>query len=243
MQYTSKTTDQSGPEATWPRGRRSTFVAQRVRDMIVAGDIEAGTRINERVLTEQLGVSRTPLREAFKILEGEGLVRIDPNRGATVVGISPEEVEAAIEVLIGLESVAAARACERATPQIIAEIERLHAEMVDAYQRGELMEYFHINQTIHQRIVDCAHNATLSRIYAAESARIRRYRYAGNRRAERWARAVFEHEQILDALRQREGALLREVLRAHHLSGWGVTRNVLEGELSKAENQTLPGDR
>lgn len=234
MQYSTELTDRPEPEAAWPRGRRSTFVAQRVRDMIVAGDIEAGTRINERVLTEQLGVSRTPLREAFKILEGEGLVRIEPNRGATVVGISPEEVEAAIEVLIGLESLAAPRACERATPQMIAEIEQLHAEMVDAYRRGELMEYFHINQTIHQKIVDCAHNATLSRIYAAESARIRRYRYAGNRRSERWARAVFEHEQILDALRQREGALLREVLRAHHLNGWSVTRNVLEGQMSKA---------
>lgn len=216
----------------FPRGQRSTFVTQHIRDMIVSGELPGGDRINERILTEQLGVSRTPLREAFKILEGEGLIAISPNRGATVVNLLPADVEAAIDVLIGLESVAAERACEKASREMITHIEDLHQKMVASFRAQELMEYFHINQTIHQEIVDCAQNATLSRVYAAESARIRRYRYAGNRKPERWERAVFEHEQILDALKQREGPLLREVLRSHHLKGWSVTRSVLESEPS-----------
>lgn len=220
--------EQQAYNEDWPRGQRSAFATHHLRNMIVSGELPAGERINERIVTEKLSVSRTPLREAFKILEGEGLVTIVPNRGATVVEVSLADVEAAIEVLIGLESIAAERACEKATAAMIANIEDLHLRMVASYKNDELMEYFNLNQTIHQQIVECAQNATLSRIYAAESARIRRYRYAGNRRPERWARAVFEHEQILDALKQREGAMLREVLRAHHLKGWSVTRDVLE---------------
>lgn len=216
-----------------PRGRRAMFVVGRIRDMIVAGELPAGGRIAERVLTERLGVTRTPLREAFKILEAEGLVSIVPNRGAVVTELSTSDVEAAIEVLIGLESVAAELACQRGSDAEFDRIEEHHLRMVACFRSSDLMGYFHLNQTIHQEIVDCAHNPALSRIYRSESARIRRYRFAGNRRSERWARAVVEHEQILDALKQREGALLREILRAHHLNGWRVTRQVLEAEPAK----------
>ena len=73
----------------------------------------------------------------------------------------------------------------------------------------------------------------LSRIYAAECARIRRYRYAGNNRHERWDRAMAEHDLILNILKERNGPLLRERLRTHHQSGWQVSRRVVEEELTK----------
>ncbi|RGP35149.1 GntR family transcriptional regulator [Pseudotabrizicola alkalilacus] len=212
----------------WPRGQRSNFVTNFLRDLIVVGDIPPGERVNERVLTERLGISRTPLREAFKILEGEGLLSIRPNAGATVVRLSPEDVEDALEILIGLESIGAERAVERATPEIIEEIAELDARMREAFECRELMEYFRINQEIHQRIIDAAQNEALSRVYSSESARIRRFRFAGNRDHARWARAVAEHAQILDALRRREGPLLRELLRAHHRAGWKIARKALE---------------
>ena len=221
------------------RGQRSLSAARRLRELIVSGALVPGQRITERLITEQLdGVSRTPLREAFKILEAEGLVTIEPNRGAVVTWLSVEEVSAAIEVLIGLESLAAEPACLRITEAEVAAIESWHRQMEAAFRAGELMEYFRCNQAIHQAIVDAAGNPVLSRIYAAESARTRRYRYAGNRKTERWERAVFEHESILDALRQRAGALLREILRQHHRSGWDVARGFLRAELNAA---VLPG--
>lgn len=214
--------------AAWPRGQRSALVTNFLRDLIVSGEIPPGERINERVLTERLGISRTPLREAFKILDGEGLVSIRPNAGATVVRLSLEDVEDSLEVLIGLESIGAEHAVARATTAMIDEIAQLDARMCEAFERGALMEYFHINQEIHQKIIDAAQNVALSRVYAGESARIRRFRFAGNRNRERWSRAVYEHAQILDALRQREGALLRELLRAHHRAGWKIAREALE---------------
>jgi DNA-binding GntR family transcriptional regulator len=217
------------------RGTRTVVAARKLRELIVSGELAPGQRITERFVADHLdGMSRTPLREAFKILEAEGLVKIEPNRGAVVTALSVDEVEAAIEVLIGLETLAAEPACEHITDPQVAEIEALHARMAQAYREGDLMAYFNLNQAIHQKIVDAARNPVLSRIYASECARIRRYRYAGNQQNERWGRAVHEHEGILDALRERAGAMLREALRQHHRKGWAVSRGVLEARTAAA---------
>ena len=214
------------------RGQLSLHAARRLRELIVSGALAPGQRITERLIADQLaGLSRTPLREAFKMLAAEGLVTIEPNRGAVVTSMSADEVGAAIDVLIGLESLAAEPACQRMEDAEIAAIATLHQDMAQAFLDNRLMDYFRLNQAIHQAIVDAAGNPVLSRIYAAESARIRRYRYAGNRKTERWQRAVFEHEAILDAVRQRAGPLLRELLRQHHRAGWSVARDFLGSEL------------
>ena len=212
-------------------GNRTQFAADRLRTMIVAGDLAPGQRISEREIGTRLdGLSRTPLREAFKVLAAEGLVTIAPNRGATVSAMTMRDVEEAIELLVGLEGLAAEAACERISEQAIGELDALHLRMVEAFGAEQLMRYFEINQAIHQCIVDAAGNRALSRIYAAECARVRRYRYAGNRRPERWERAVAEHEQIINVIKERNGRLLRELLRAHHHNGWLVSRRLLAHE-------------
>ena len=220
-------------------GTRTQLVADCLRTMIVAGDLSPGQRISEREVGEllgggPLGLSRTPLREAFKILAAERLVSIAPNCGATVTALSLREVEEAIELLVGLESLAAEPACARIGAVELAVIVALHADMCAAFDGQQLMRYFEINQEIHQRVVNAAGNHTLSRIYADESARVRRYRYAGNRRHERWANAVAEHGQMVAALSARNGALLRELLRTHHHNGWVIARRLLEDEFAAA---------
>ena len=215
-------------------GNRTQLATTRLRQMIVAGELAPGQRISEREIGEQLdGVSRTPLREAFKVLAAEGLVTISPNRGASVTALSMAEVDETIELLVGLEGLAAETACSRISEQDIAAIDELHQHMAAAYRAGQLMAYFELNQAIHQRLVDAGGNRVLSRIYAAECARIRRYRYAGNRRHERWESALAEHQQILDALKARNGALLRELLGAHHHNGWRVSRELVEGNFAE----------
>lgn len=214
------------------RGTLTSSAVNRLRELIVSGALKPGQRISERsILEEEKGLSRTPLREALKILGSEGLVEITPNRGAFVTKLSMEHIDSAMEVLIGLENIAAAASCTRITDTELAEIARLHAEMIHSFEQQNLMMYFQINQQIHQLIVDGAHNSALSRIYRAESLHIKRYRYAGNIEHSRWRKAVAEHEQILEALFRRDGLLLRELLRAHHSKGWEVTRNLLKAEL------------
>ncbi|HVL71277.1 MAG TPA: GntR family transcriptional regulator [Beijerinckiaceae bacterium] len=215
-----------------PRGRATAVAVARLRDCIVQGELAPGARVPERALCERLGLSRTPLREALKVLEAEGLVDIAPHRGAVVRRLSLDEVEATIEVLVALEGAAAERAARRITEAEIAAIAALHARMAEHHRAGDLLDYFHVNQAIHEAIVDAAGNPVLSRLYRAESGRIRRYRYAGNLQHPRWDRALREHAQILDALAARDGALLRELMRAHMIAGWRIVRGLYADELS-----------
>ena len=136
-------------------------------------------------------------------------------------------------------SIAAERACARVSDEEIAHIAKLTRTMRECFLENRLMEYFEINQNIHRLIVDAARNEEMSRVYVGECARIKRFRYAGNHRHDRWDSAMSEHEQIVLALKARNGPLLREMVLAHHRNGWQVSRTLLAEELSGEENGVL----
>ena len=189
----------------------------RLRDYLVEGNIPDGDRIPERQLCEMLGISRTPLREALKVLASEGLIDLLPNRGARVRYLSEQDLGELFDIMGGLEALAGRLACENITDQEIAEIERLHYEMYGFYLHRDMHGYFNINQCIHQKIVDASRNMTLRETYANFAGRIRRVRYSANfaRKRERWGEAMREHETILEALRRRSGAELSDILFRH----------------------------
>ncbi|RCO07823.1 GntR family transcriptional regulator, partial [Bacilli bacterium] len=117
-------------------------LAERLRTLIVTDELRPGTPLRERTLAEQLQVSRTPLRDALKILASDGLVRLLPNRGAVVAELTPEQIEEKLDVLGVIEEFAAIRACKLATDAEIGEIRALHHEMLAAYERRDRMAYF-----------------------------------------------------------------------------------------------------
>ena len=192
-------------------------VLSRLRDYIVEGNLSDGARIPERELCTQFGVSRTPLREALKVLASEGLVDLLPNRGARVRALKDEDYKELFDLMGGLEALAGRLACESMSEAQYAEIEALHHEMYGFYLRRDLHEYFRCNQAIHQKIVDAAGNRALTGMYATVAGQIRRLRYAANLDAkrDRWAEAVREHEAILDALRRRSSGELSDLLFKH----------------------------
>lgn len=190
-------------------------VIDRLRDLIVTGELAPETKLNERVLAERLGTSRTPLREAIKFLASEGLVELLPNRGAMVAPLKPEKMKEVFVVLGALEALAGDLACRNAREADIADIRALHYHMLAHHARGELAQYFRYNQLIHQRILDCAGNATLVQTWRALNAHVKRARYLANLSRERWDKAVKEHEDMLDALTRRDGAKLQALLRDH----------------------------
>ncbi len=200
-----------------PITRRSLHdeLVARLRDMIVEGELRPGARLPEKELCTRFGVSRTPLREALKVLASEGLVEISPHRGATVVQISRADIEEMFPVMGALEALAGELACANVDAAGIAEITALHHQMVAHYHRKELADYFRLNQQIHERILEAAGNATLSALHRSLAGRVRRARYMANMSAQRWAQAVEEHEQILAALTARDGKRLAELLRRH----------------------------
>ena len=189
----------------------------RLRDHIVEGNLADGSRIPERRLCEMLGISRTPLREALKVLAAEGLVELLPNRGARVRQLSERDLAELFDIMGGLEGLAGRLACENITDVEIAEIERLHYEMYGFYLHRDMHGYFHVNQAIHEKIVAASRNAALMTLYSNLAGRIRRTRYAANfaRKRERWGEAMREHEAILDALRRRAGSDLSDILFTH----------------------------
>ena len=189
--------------------------ADRLRDLIVQGRLAAGARLNERLLTAQLGLSRTPLREAFKVLATEGLVELLPNRGAVVTQMDPVRLSESIAVMSALEALAGELACRSASDAQINEIRALHYEMLAYHARGDLAGYFKFNQAIHLKIVKYSGNAMLFNIYRQLNGNVRRARYMANLSKERWDAAVREHDEILAALSARDVKRIKALLSDH----------------------------
>ena len=154
-----------GPALASPKSLHDEVLA-RLRDYIVEGNLKDGARIPERELSLRFGISRTPLREALKVLSSEGLVELLPNRGARVRTMRAEDIKEVFDMIGGLEALAGRLACERISDAEIAEIEVLHHEMYGFYLRRNLHDYFRCNQAIHQKIVDAARNNALRAMYA-----------------------------------------------------------------------------
>src|SRR5712672_1236938 len=194
-------------------------VLNQLRDFIVEGHLPPGSRVPERELCERFNISRTPLREALKVLAAEGLIDLLTNRGARVRQFTEADIRNLFEVISGLDFVAGRMACVRITDDAIDAIEKLHLEMYTHYLRQELADYFRINQKIHQAIVDAAANPLLSANFASFNSIVRRLRYSANLvHRDRLGDAMREHEQIIDALKRRSANELG-LLMFQHMQG------------------------
>jgi DNA-binding GntR family transcriptional regulator len=202
-------------------------VAARLRDLITQGIIGAGTRLNEVALGVQLGVSRTPLREAVRMLAGEGLVELVPARGAVVKKLSVKDVADSLIVLKSLEELAGRLACTAASEAGIERVAALHQAMLARYAERDRLAYFKLNQAIHTGIVVLSGNATLAWTHEVLQARMKHIRFIGNAGPEKWAGAVAEHEEMLAALRARDGERLATVLGLHLDQTFERVRNLL----------------
>ena len=208
-------------------------VAAKLRELIFDGILEVESRIPEKALCERFGISRTPLREALKVLAREGLISLLPNRGARVSKITPQDIDEVFPVMGALEAVAGEAACKNITEEGIAEIRALHYQMALHHTRGERLEYFQLNQKIHEKILEAAENPTLSEVYKGLSGRIRRARYMANIPTQRWDQAMREHEVILEVLATRDGQKLGDLLKTHLLNKSEVVKQTVR----KSETQ------
>ncbi|MEJ6022807.1 GntR family transcriptional regulator [Ramlibacter sp. PS4R-6] len=198
-----------------PRANLHEQVAQKLRQMLVEGRIPPGAKLNERELCEVLDVSRTPLREAIKMLAAEGLVELLPNRGAIAVSLGEDDIRHTFEVMAGLEGLSGELAAQRITDQELAEIRALHFEMMAAWTRRDLSNYYRLNALIHRAINAAAKNPVLSATYDRVNARLHALRFRSNQDEEKWKTAVKEHEQMVEALAARDAKAMRAVLSAH----------------------------
>ena len=190
-------------------------VAVRLRQRIVEGHLAPGAKLNERELSELLQVSRTPLREAIKMLAAEGLVELLPNRGAVAVQLSEQDVADTFEVIAGLEGQSGELAAQRITADELAELKALHYEMLAAHTRRDLSTYYRLNAQIHTLINPAARNTVLTQTWRTVNARLQSLRFRSNFDADKWQRAVREHERMIELLGLRDAAGMRALMIEH----------------------------
>jgi DNA-binding GntR family transcriptional regulator len=188
---------------------------ERLRKMIIGGNFLPGDKIPERQLCEQFGISRTPLREALKVLAAEGLVQLAPNRGAVVAALSSEEIDECEPISEAIEGLSGELACEKITDEEIREIKDLHERMSSEYRDGNLNAFLALNRQIHERIVAAARNDLLATIYDTVFFRIGWMRLLAQLSDEAHARIVSFHEEMMLALEARQGQRLSELLSTY----------------------------
>ena len=198
-----------------PRRPLHEQASDRLRELIVQGRLGPGTRLNERLLCVQFGVSRTPLREAIKLLAAERLVELLPNRGAIVANMDAARVAEMLAVMSALEVLAGELACGNATDAQLSEIRALHIEMLAMHARGDIVGYFNFNQTIHLKLAEYSGNGMLYQIYRQLNVNVRRARYMANLTKQRWDEAIREQQEILAALTARDSSRLKALLADH----------------------------
>ncbi|WP_108485022.1 GntR family transcriptional regulator [Oceaniglobus ichthyenteri] len=200
-------------------------VASRVRDLIIEGVLEPGSRIDETTLLRQLGVSRTPFRESLRTLAAEGLIVIRPSHGSRVRKLTPSEVQSMLEVLAHLEGLVGRLACERASDADIEGMLDLHRRMIGYYESRNRLPYYKLNQEFHSRLTELSGNPTLVEIQANIQARLKRIRFMGNATPEHWANAVAEHEEMVAALKDRDATRLSDIMERHLANTWDRVQN------------------
>jgi DNA-binding GntR family transcriptional regulator len=204
---------------------------ERLRQMIQDGELAPGARLSEQHLCARFGVSRTPLREALKILAADGYLDWRANRGILVAEIQPGEIVAAFELLSGLERLIGEIVSLRMTSDDLQALEVMHADMVRLHAQSDRVSYFRLNQTIHAELARLTRNPVIEDVYGSVQRRVYRARALSNTGRLRWDASVQEHERIMAALRARDPARLAAELVAH----CKATEAVVLREISRLE--------
>lgn len=190
-------------------------VAEYLREEILSNRLKPGAELNEVALSRSLEVSRGPVREALGWLASEGLVKINPRRGATVAELSPEEFVEAYQVREALEVLAIRLAVPRMQPGDLERLRRLHERVADEVSRGEVKAFFETNAAFHQLLVECSGNLKLQELYRQLMAQMGRYLARSLSLRGTLERSVGEHEAILEAVEARDAERAAELLADH----------------------------
>ncbi len=192
-------------------------VAERLRQRIFRRELEPGTWIDEVRIAEELGISRTPLREALKVLAAEGLVTMKVRRGAYVTEVSEQDLREVYHLLSLLESDAAGEVARQATAGELAELQALHAELEKAVKDRD--RFFAVNERFHMRLLEIAGNRWRNQVVADLRKVMKLNRQASLFKSGRVQESLDEHRAVMDALARRDAAAATRRMQAHFASG------------------------
>lgn len=200
-------------------------VAAKLRDMIISGELKPDAAIDEPALCAEFKISRTPLREALKVLAAEELVVLQPRRGAVVSKLTSASVTQKFEVVSLIEGHAARLFCERRHPAALAEITAIHTRLAAAFRARNRKQYSQANQGFHRRLVELTGNEEMVRIHAQLIGHLQRVRYFAGQQKNWRHNFMAEHDAIMAVL-SKGAPHEAEALVREHLSH--VARAVME---------------
>ncbi|MCB1895409.1 MAG: GntR family transcriptional regulator [Zoogloeaceae bacterium] len=194
-------------------------VAERLRERIFAHELRPGTWIDEQAVADQYGISRTPLREALKVLAAEGLVTLKPRRGCYVTEISEQDLDEIFSVLALLEGQCAATTAETASDREINELVEMHRALERAAASGDIDHFFEGNQAFHARLQQITGNHWLQHCIEDLRKVVKLSRHHSLFSEGRLEQSLGEHQRILEAFVARDPAQAEARMREHILGG------------------------
>lgn len=207
--------------------------AERLRQQIFAGDLAPGGFVDEAALCEQLAVSRTPLREALKVLVAEGLLRHEPRRGCFVAEITERDVDQIFPVMALLEGRAVHEAAEHAGPADMDALEVLHQRLREHAEAGRITEYYEANYAIHEAFITLADNRWLAQVIGDLRRILRLARHQTLHVPGRLQQSLAEHLQVFEALKARDAAAAEQAMRHHLLAQREALRELARNHPSR----------
>src|SRR5437762_285433 len=191
-------------------------VDERIRQRIFNRELKPGERIDEQALARDFGISRTPLREALKVLHNEGLVKLVPRRGCFVAKLTEKDVDEIYAMIGLLEAASAARAAEVATAADIARLRRVTQRMAQMAAEGNYKRYFDANLAAHETVLELAGNLWQKNVIQYLRSMCRLYPYVSvGKIPGRLEESLQEHEELLAAIEAHDSARAEAVMRRH----------------------------
>lgn len=203
-------------------------VADRIRELIRTGHLKKGDRIVETEICELLGISRTPLREALRVLSAEGLIVIVPNKGAHVAEPSMQEIREMFEVMAILEGACARVAAEKMTDAHFKKIRQLHGKLEHFHSAGNHQKYLKANQDFHVWIQRIAGNKVLDEVVNGLRQKVLLYRYRQLYQPDRFDASMKEHRDLVEAFRTRNPDKAEDMMKKHLMSQCEALVNLYE---------------
>lgn len=194
-------------------------VAERLRQRIFAHELLPGTWVDEQKLAEQYGISRTPLREALKVLASEGLVILKPRRGCYVTEISPQDLDDIFPLIALLEGRCAAEAVAKMTPADLEQLTAIHERLELSAREERIADFFEANQEFHKTIQELANNRWLLQVIQDLRKVLKLSRLHSLSLEGRLQQSLEEHRAILAALKAGDAPQVEKAMHDHLLSG------------------------
>jgi DNA-binding GntR family transcriptional regulator len=194
-------------------------VADQLRVRIFAHELAPGTWIDEQTLAKEFGISRTPLREAIKVLAAEGLITMKLRRGAYVTDVNRGDLEQIFTILSLLEGQAAKEAATKAQEKDLNELDDMHLRLEKAAADRNLEQFFEVNVRFHERVIAIANNPWLTDVIADLRKVLKLQRKDALSRTGRLQSSLSEHREILKALLKRDPIAAEQAMRTHLARG------------------------